>query len=389
MIPSQIHLNSPLWKFISARAIDLRYDADKEAPPFFIGADYWLLASCLQKAIRRGDCPSARRAAHQLYETDQQRLWRRLIVIALEDIGIGDVEAAVQIIALATKPRWREEFGGDRAVLDRVVMDGCCAVKDRSGDHIASLLSVANPQRFLTIPANAPRSELLVAVASQKLPSMTRLDAAVRAAELISTPSRPPQARLAGLDALFGTYREIGCPILLIEACKTYLGWSRDILPLVLPLVWVIWRESGYETQGISHAPVTEYFEGGLPAYAFDPLHTRPGKQAVVDWLGQHASVPWKPSQIAAGLWNHEAAACDRTLAWEEGARLRQMAYRVDLLKVGVRPEDCDALMAWVSREHRGVVAAREIIWKTLNHPSERSAEGLERANPHLPVSGE
>ena len=54
-----------------------------------IAADPWLISSLLQKSIRRGETDIARRAALTLSKHRGAAIWRRLIVIAFEDIGIA------------------------------------------------------------------------------------------------------------------------------------------------------------------------------------------------------------------------------------------------------------------------------------------------------------
>lgn len=61
------------------------------------------IRSVLQKSIRRGDVEQAVLAAHELYHTGpevEDLLWRRLEIIAAEDVGIGMPEAPVLIFAL-------------------------------------------------------------------------------------------------------------------------------------------------------------------------------------------------------------------------------------------------------------------------------------------------
>ena len=53
--------------------------------------DRWLLASNLQKAIRRGLTDVAMGTANKLLIVDARYFWRRLLVIAYEDIGYGDI----------------------------------------------------------------------------------------------------------------------------------------------------------------------------------------------------------------------------------------------------------------------------------------------------------
>jgi hypothetical protein len=59
--------------------------------------DRWLAASTLQKAIRRGDALTAGRAVRTLYRHDPRSAWRRLLIIAYEDIGIGALDIVISM----------------------------------------------------------------------------------------------------------------------------------------------------------------------------------------------------------------------------------------------------------------------------------------------------
>ncbi len=78
-----------------------RYTCQPE--PQLLHADKWVLASGLQKAIRRGELRTAQSCAATLIQVDKQMLWRRLQVTALEDVGVGDAALVTQIIAAALK----------------------------------------------------------------------------------------------------------------------------------------------------------------------------------------------------------------------------------------------------------------------------------------------
>src|SRR6187200_1490436 len=69
---------------------------ETEPPPQFVGdpSRKWLYASALQKSVRRGMTHCAIRFAIQLHSIDEAYCWRRLAIIALEDIGFGDPLAA-------------------------------------------------------------------------------------------------------------------------------------------------------------------------------------------------------------------------------------------------------------------------------------------------------
>ena len=64
--------------------------------------------SALQKFIRRGETELAVRAAYELYLTGEELtayLWRRLLVISAEDVGLGEPMAPVVVDALHRSSR--------------------------------------------------------------------------------------------------------------------------------------------------------------------------------------------------------------------------------------------------------------------------------------------
>src|SRR5271166_2480982 len=80
-------------------------------PPFPLDAikplrcDRWLASSALQKAIRRGDVLTAQRALRTLCRHDPRSAWRRLLVIACEDVGIGALHAVIVTTSRCTNPK--------------------------------------------------------------------------------------------------------------------------------------------------------------------------------------------------------------------------------------------------------------------------------------------
>ncbi len=66
-----------------------------------------------------GGLAVARRAGHQLLAADRGRAWRRIMVLALEDIGIGDTATAAALVGVSTDRPTREQLGGDAAALGR------------------------------------------------------------------------------------------------------------------------------------------------------------------------------------------------------------------------------------------------------------------------------
>jgi replication-associated recombination protein RarA len=78
-----------------------------------IAADRWVISSLLQKSIRRGETQIAQDAAFTLVKLNGAAIWRRLIVIAFEDVGIANVDAITAVAAASSdvalrKILWRQ-----------------------------------------------------------------------------------------------------------------------------------------------------------------------------------------------------------------------------------------------------------------------------------------
>ena len=109
------------------------------------GLDADLVISALQKCIRRGEEELALRMAYELYITStfhEEKMWNRLLVISVEDIGFGDPQAPNLIYTLF---KMRQEFpynDGDRPMFFvHAIRYLCRQPKERSSDHVKNLLN--------------------------------------------------------------------------------------------------------------------------------------------------------------------------------------------------------------------------------------------------------
>jgi replication-associated recombination protein RarA len=97
--------------------------------------------SVLQKSIRRGWVEEAVLAAYELYDSgpeSEDMLWRRLEIIAAEDVGLGLVEAPMLIEALNAQ-RSRIPHTADRWIFAaHAVRILATAKKDRTSQELAS-----------------------------------------------------------------------------------------------------------------------------------------------------------------------------------------------------------------------------------------------------------
>ncbi|CAI3283821.1 hypothetical protein CIRMBP1212_00456 [Enterococcus cecorum] len=100
--------------------------------------------SALQKSIRRGKERDACEFAYEMYITSPQfeeKLWRRLLAISVEDIGIGNTNAPIFIHSLN---QMRKEFQyneADRAMFFvHAIRYLCQSEKDRSSDLLKNIV---------------------------------------------------------------------------------------------------------------------------------------------------------------------------------------------------------------------------------------------------------
>ncbi len=110
------------------------HDLNFSLPVHFTENDKWLASSSLQKAIRRNHVGEAMRAARMLMQIDEAYLWRRLKIIALEDIGAANMNMAGQVLWGAGKKQWQEKHRSRELFLSYFVQGLCASKKCRSLD---------------------------------------------------------------------------------------------------------------------------------------------------------------------------------------------------------------------------------------------------------------
>lgn len=100
--------------------------------------------SALQKSIRRGLVEEACKFAYEMYITSPQmedKLWRRLLTITVEDIGMGDTNAAILVNTLNQIRLQFDYADGDRPIyFIHAIRYLCACEKDRSSDLLKNIV---------------------------------------------------------------------------------------------------------------------------------------------------------------------------------------------------------------------------------------------------------
>lgn len=233
--------------------------------------DRWLARSALQKLIRRNEPVLAQRALANLYEHDRRAVWRHLVIIATEDVGVANIDILAKITAAYRNRRWREAAGGDWLVMSELVRQMAQGTHCQAACDL--LLRVQNDPALETTKVaalDAEAHELVSQLADGSQPLTMRGAAALAMAGCLAE----GQDR-ADPCAVFDMVSELGNFSHVVAACRA--GWklSRNPISLLLPLVWHAWS-------GVQDCPARDdqlpavQLIGGVPGFALDQF-TRSG----------------------------------------------------------------------------------------------------------------
>jgi hypothetical protein len=284
-------------------------------------------------------------------------LYRRLHVLAVEDVGVGDIDLAIRILAATGDAKTRQLLGGDRVVLGYLIERLCGAVMDRTADH---LLSIAQDHPHLEDArwdfGRAAMKELFDQIESSDIPLTTRAVAAWYAAGTKQFRSDGLWSRQGDLVGLFGTYQGMGVEKTLLDACRLAIRKMRNPLPVFLPLIWTSFSQSNFDIVEEIDIPDTRYVEG-IPAYALGG-HTRLGKRSLREFLRRCEPVrkclgkglpdtDWQDTGDVA-VFHVESALVKRQRLWDGFENLKTLGIEGDVCRNGLKPEAVADLMAIV-----------------------------------------
>jgi hypothetical protein len=244
----------------------------------------WILSSAFQKAVRRGEVETAQSAAMALLEADKQMLFRRLHVLAVEDLGIGDADLASVVFAIAGYDRTRQQLGGDQLVVAYLINRMCDAAMDRTADHLLSIAENHPDLRSLRWElGQMPMIELLALIMDRREPMAARALAIWYAAGTRRFPSDSLYRREGDLGVVFEIFQDMEVDAASLQACLIATRKMRNPLPLFVPLIWSEWSKS--QSSGIEEIELSSAAQvRGIPAYALGG-HTRLGKRALRQFL--------------------------------------------------------------------------------------------------------
>ena len=203
-----------------------------------ISADPWVLTSLLQKAIRRGETEIAKRAANTLYTVKKSTIWRRLMIIAFEDIGVGCIDAVVATVAAASDADFKKQCGGPARVAVALAGLLADATKDRSSDHLVSASDHPSMLDRWQAMAGASIETRRSLVFDVDLPLTSRA-MATRSLCGLSLGQGLPTLRKQ-LTTLLTAFSDNGVPNELIAATEIAALRTREPITVMIPLLWML-----------------------------------------------------------------------------------------------------------------------------------------------------
>ena len=330
-----------------------------------IEADPWVVSSLLQKSIRRGETEIAQRAAHTLFMLKGSAIWRRLMVIAYEDIGAGAADVLMMTIAAGTDAAWRKAHGGDGRVAVALAGMLAEATKDRSTDYLICAAkdhpSLAAERLAIASGSIADRLSVLCDV-SLTLPH--RAMAAWYTSGIEWRGER--QVGKGDLAALLEAYGELGVPEQLIVATSVAIARTREPITVMAPLAWLVAHQ--HPNVIICNCPLPCAAGDDVPLYALD-MHTRPGREAIWRFARENEAVRacleryvpkpgWRRAAYAAAFYV-DGAPVKQRLFWEGSESLEAFGIERDFLTAGAAPEGFAPLLESVRANLQHLNAVR------------------------------
>lgn len=326
-----------------------------------------LVASLWQKAIRRGHDDWAIAAALELQRRDPEYVWRRIRVIALEEVSVANLTLVAQVLAIAGKRVLRAKLG-ERLLLSHFTRELTQSRKCRTPCDMASWLDPMGegheesrlPGRVRDFASGDLGGIRQSATAwRDAVPLSMRVEGRWKSSGKGSRARRDAYLKWVGASPLLAFVVERGGSTYALNALCVPAAQLKSLHAFRRPTV--------------TPPPCSEELIGSIPAYAYC-MYSTPGREALRQFLqrsgwGGDDRIPLQ--REALNVFGHlvfyvEGAYCADMLEVAHGAAIERESEQVLLARLGVRPVDVPALMD----------SARAAL-PLLNEMRRRVAQGL------------
>lgn len=317
-----------------AELLTQRLSATPEPQPLDISP--WIAQSLLQKSIRRGEVGLALRASATLLRNDADKLWKRLAMAVVEDMGLGDLSLITPVLIATSGKGVRKSFGGDWVVASAIVERMAATRKCRAADDL--LMTVISHPAYeadrLGLTYRTHR-ELMEIVASDG-DLITRAVALTYLCGTDRFPVPTMRARKGSHPYALEMMEQKGFPFCVLEIVRRGISRMREPLPIFVALLSrdVPRRQDGFQpTEKDDDIPPTTMI-GEVPSWCVD-WYTRPGRAAIKSflrkstptsrWIEKHIAPRDRAEALGGLVFRVEGGLLRRRLQWPTGQYLRKV----------------------------------------------------------------
>lgn len=317
-------------------------------------------SSAMQKSLRRGYFDDAVKYALAYHAIDPTGFWTRLVVVALEDVGMGNPVGVALTMAAARSKVLRKKIGGDQQIIPYIVRLLAESVKDRSCcDFMQVLWHNHRKHRDITTLRTASFQELSEFVLTEKLPTSFRACAAWLLAGTDRYENKQLPLRSGSREIFNATIERMNVPALSRYIATRSTVACRYPMGLLLPFMWQMQSKSLYVSIEKTDFPDKREYIAGLPSETWDQ-YTREGKQSLAyfgkacepvdDWLTRKGitSNDARMAAIGAAVFIGEGAKLNRRLLFEGVDEITEAVELIDYRNVGLALNDGRELAAMI-----------------------------------------
>ena len=329
----------------------------------------WLLASLLQKAVRRGRADYSAAASTVLVEMVPQYLARRLPVIAYEEIGVADPSLLLWVKQAARQLTYLP-IGDRRSFAALIAVRMAQSTKSRTACDIVSIIE-SSPDTTVEAEdlVDGNLGDWVATVANRQAPLLRRAIALRFALGLGVSGFRPSKERIDKLEAYDALATAMHLPASLMAAVRS--GGQTHSLHSALPLAHdLLYGETSPVVRNQADLSGQGTASHGVLLCAVD-MYTRFGRNAYQRLVRGHAALRGMLDEVANGadpvavvgmlLFHVEGSLLDRPLVSPASTDLLAALEALEARRVGVRrSDDAESVRQWL-RDNIDVVEHHRI----------------------------
>lgn len=319
-----------LWEEVEKGVLESRLPAFQIEQLYT--ADKWLTTSALQKCIRRGQRDLAERYARSGIRIDADHTFRRLAIIALEDLGLGNLKLIAATLAILGNKRRRRRIGEERLAA-YLAMQMSSSIKSRLACDMLSLVEYDPKTTKTAEPLSKFDAAALSQIALNKEAGLTKQvislwflhgTARLRSQQLVSVVG-------AGWRRLLELLITQRAPLIFHYIVRMGISRCRDSLAIPYVVLAKFAERSPLVQTVRSDIPRPELI-GAYPTFAYD-MHTRIGRRAIkefeVNCTDELRSA--HVQDVGNLVFVLDGGVLDQRITGSEPSRIAQLATRLEL----------------------------------------------------------